>query len=104
MSRILWEADNDGEAFPPDSYSVWCVEGSGSPAGSLSSLGSAASWRKVPGGGVGEEEEGSRLSEWGPKFRILSDMYDRPGRALAPQVTTATTQRSHSHRLLPQHH
>uniref|UniRef100_A0A3Q4BS21 Uncharacterized protein n=1 Tax=Mola mola TaxID=94237 RepID=A0A3Q4BS21_MOLML len=84
VSQIIWEADNDCEAFPPDSYHVWCVEGSGSSVGSLSSLGSAASRRSVTL--AEEEDEGGfandRLSQWGPKFQVLSDMYDRP--QLAP--------------------
>uniref|UniRef100_G3PNP3 Cadherin domain-containing protein n=1 Tax=Gasterosteus aculeatus TaxID=69293 RepID=G3PNP3_GASAC len=43
VARIIWEADKDGEALPVDAYHVWCVEGSGSAVGSLSSLGSTAS-------------------------------------------------------------
>lgn len=110
VSRIVWEADNDREAFPPDSYHIWCVEGSGSAAGSLSSLGSVTSYRNLPPGGGGEEEEGEeglvchRLSEWGPKFKVLSDMYDRPRRALTYQKAVTDIQRSHSHDLLPHHH
>lgn len=101
----MWEADHACEAFPPDSPHVWTVEGSGSPAGSLSSLGSGASWRSVAHGNEEEEEEDAdglvcRLSQWGPKFRILSDMYDRPALALTYQ----DVQRSHSHDLLPHHH
>ncbi|KAK7877736.1 hypothetical protein WMY93_030550 [Mugilogobius chulae] len=67
VSRIVWEADHHGSAFPPDSLHVWSVEGSGSSAGSLSSLGSAieAVERERRGGergrGGGEEEE-SRFS------------------------------------------
>lgn len=86
VSRIVWEADNDFQAFPPDSYHVWCVEGSGSLAGSLSSLGSVTSRGGLDRGGEQDEDHGgfvcSRLSQWGPKFRILSDMYDRPQLAL----------------------
>lgn len=88
VSRIIWEADNDCEAFPPDSYHVWCVEGSGSSVGSLSSLGSAASRRSVTLAEEEDEEEdeggfaNDRLSQWGPKFQVLSDMYDRPQLAL----------------------
>lgn len=110
VSRIVWEADNDCEASPPDSFHVWCVEGSGSPAGSLSSLGSVASRRNVAHGDEEEEEEEdeglvcNRLSQWGPKFRVLSDMYDRPQLPLTYQNAVAYIQRSHSHDLLPHHH
>ncbi|XP_022617734.1 neural-cadherin-like [Seriola dumerili] len=97
VARIIWEADNDGEAFPPDAYHVWCVEGSGSSAGSLSSLGSAASHDE--GGFVYD-----RLSRWGPKFHALSEMYDRPQLALSYRDAIAYIQRSHSHDPLPHHH
>lgn len=103
VSRIVWEADNDSEAFPPDSYQVWCVEGSGSSAGSLSSLGSAASRRDVT---FQEEQDGGfvydRLSQWGPKFGALSEMYDRPQLAVTYRDAAALVQRSHNH--LPHHH
>ncbi|KAM3614937.1 uncharacterized protein V6R79_020964 [Siganus canaliculatus] len=108
VARIIWEADNDGEAFPPDAYHVWCVEGSGSSAGSLSSLGSG-----TPRGNGEEEEEDDdeggfeheRLSRWGPKFQALSQMYDRPQLGLSYRDAVAYVQRSHSHELLPhQHH
>ena len=115
VSRIIWEADNDGEAFPPDAYHVWCVEGSGSSAGSLSSLGSAASQRNISTGEEEEEEEEEeggdeggfvydRLSRWGPKFQVLSEMYDRPQLGLTYRDAVAYMQRSHSHDPLPQHH
>lgn len=72
---MVWDADHDGRATPPDSFHVWCVEGAGSPAGSLSSLGEEG------------EEEGptwglayDRLSQWGPKFQTLSLLYQQgPG-------------------------
>lgn len=105
VSQIVWEADNDYESFPLDSYHVWCVEGSGSLAGSLSSLGSAASRRGIDRSVEEEEDSGgfvyNRLSQWGPKFRILSDMYDRPQLALTYRDNMAYIQRSHSHDLLP---
>ncbi|XP_034729522.1 neural-cadherin [Etheostoma cragini] len=111
VARILWEADNDGEALPPDAYHVWCVEGSGSSAGSLSSLGSAASRRDVVAGDGADQEEGDdggfacdRLSRWGPKFEALSEMYDRPQLALTYRDAVAYIQRSHSHDPLPHHH
>ncbi|XP_030606404.1 neural-cadherin [Archocentrus centrarchus] len=112
VERIIWEADNDSEAFPPDAYHVWCVEGSGSSAGSLSSLGSAVSRRNIAmGDGDQEEEEEDdggfvydRLSRWGPKFQALSEMYDRPQLTLTYRDAMAYIQRSHSHDPLPHHH
>lgn len=111
VSRIVWEADNDSKAFPPDSYHVWCVEGAGSSAGSLSSLGSAASRRDVTFQEEEEEEEQEeqdgefvydRLSQWGPKFGALSEMYDRPQLAITYRDAAALIQRSHNR--LPHHH
>ncbi|KAM3873528.1 neural-cadherin [Diretmus argenteus] len=106
VARIVWEADNDSEVFPPDGYHVWCVEGSGSVAGSLSSLGSTASCRNAAGGKEEEEEDGEggfgyeRLSRWGPKFQALSEMYDRPPLAL----TYRDALRRHSQDPLPYPH
>nr|XP_020510259.1 LOW QUALITY PROTEIN: neural-cadherin-like [Labrus bergylta] len=111
VARIIWEADNDSEAFPTDAYHVWCVEGSGSSAGSLSSLGSAASRRNISSAPCVEEEEedeggfaNDRLSRWGPKFEALSEMYDRPQLALTYRDAVDYMQRSHSQDLLPHHH
>nr|XP_054596935.1 neural-cadherin [Nothobranchius furzeri] len=102
VARIIWEADNDIDAFPPDAYHVWCSEGSGSSAGSLSSLGSAVSCRKIPPGEEDDEDdEGGfvydRLSRWGPKFQALSEMYDRPQLALTYGDAIAYIQSSQSH-------
>lgn len=111
VARIIWEADNDCDALPSDAYHVWCVEGSGSSAGSLSSLGSAVTCRKMSTSNEEEEEENNegrfvydRLSRWGPKFQALSEMYDRPQLALTYRDAIAYIQRSHSHNPLPQHH
>ncbi|XP_034534264.1 neural-cadherin, partial [Notolabrus celidotus] len=113
VARIIWEADNDSEAYPLDAYHVWCVEGAGSSVGSLSSLGSGASCRNVSSAPCEEEEEEeedeggfvyNRLSQWGPKFHALSEMYDRPQLALTYRDAVAYIQRSHSQDPLPQHH
>ncbi|XP_041648938.1 neural-cadherin isoform X1 [Cheilinus undulatus] len=113
VARIIWEADNDSEAFPLDAYHVWCVEGSGSSAGSLSSLGSVASRRNASSAPCVEEEEEEdddeggfvydRLSRWGPKFQALSEMYDRPQLALTYRDAVDYMERSHSHDMLPHH-
>lgn len=102
VARIIWEADNDSQEFPPDSYHVWSIEGAGSPVGSLSSLGSAISHDKA------EEEEGAafsydRLSHWGDKFEALSEMYERPALALTYReaLSYSQSQRSHSQDNLP---
>nr|XP_019965796.1 PREDICTED: uncharacterized protein LOC109644789 [Paralichthys olivaceus] len=112
VARIIWEADNDSEAFPPDAYHVWCVEGSGSSVGSLSSLGSVASRGNIDASqGNAEEEEDDeggfvcdRLSRWGPRFQALSNMYDRPQLSLTYKDAITYIQRSHSQDPLPQHH
>ncbi|KAM8870426.1 neural-cadherin isoform 2-T2 [Spinachia spinachia] len=115
VARIIGEADNDSEALPVDAYHVWCVEGSGSTAGSLSSLGSAASRRNIliALGDEEEEEEEERrrgvaacdrLAQWGPKFTALSAMYDRPPLALTYRDALAYVQRSSSQERLPHHH
>lgn len=56
-------------AYPMDTYHVYCIEGAGSNAGSLSSLSSA-----IP------EEDFSydSLQQWGPKFEGLKELYQRP--------------------------
>lgn len=104
VARIIWEADGDMEAFPPDAYHVWCVEGSGSSAGSLSSLGSAATRAGEEDGGDGGGFVHDRLSRWGPKFQALSQMYDRPQLTLTHRDAVTYIQRSHSHDPLPHHH
>ncbi|XP_067093535.1 neural-cadherin [Osmerus mordax] len=102
VARIIWEADSDSQALPPDSYHVWSVEGAGSSVGSLSSLGSAISH-----GNVAEAEPGlshDRLSLWGSKFEVLSQMYERPGLNLTYRDALSYSQRSHSQDQLPQPH
>ncbi|KAI1885496.1 hypothetical protein AGOR_G00204290 [Albula goreensis] len=69
ISRIIWEADRDSMALPSDTYHVYCIEGVGTPAGSLSSLESAVSE---------EHFTYDSLHQWGSKFQALSELYHRP--------------------------
>uniref|UniRef100_W5L865 Si:dkey-22o22.2 n=1 Tax=Astyanax mexicanus TaxID=7994 RepID=W5L865_ASTMX len=90
VARIIWEADNDNLALPMDTYHVYCIEGEGSGAGSLSSLSSA-----IP------EEEFSYdcLRNWGPKFEGLSEMYRRPELALTYREAVQNQNLVHSRSL-----
>ncbi|XP_064189826.1 cadherin-20-like [Anguilla rostrata] len=62
----LREADGDPCAPPYDSLQTYAYEGAGSVAGSLSSLQSA---------GSGADHDYDYLSDWGPRFRKLAEMY-----------------------------
>ncbi|KAL2097587.1 hypothetical protein ACEWY4_006794 [Coilia grayii] len=65
--RVL-ENDCNPTAPPYDSLATYAYEGNSSVAESLSSLGSASSEE-------GCEQDYNYLSEWGPRFRKLADMY-----------------------------
>uniref|UniRef100_A0A6Q2Z4Y4 Cadherin-10 n=1 Tax=Esox lucius TaxID=8010 RepID=A0A6Q2Z4Y4_ESOLU len=66
INQRLQDNDQDPTAPPYDSLATYAYEGSGSVAESLSSLGSIT---------TEGEQDYNYLSEWGPRFKKLSDMY-----------------------------
>nr|XP_057915046.1 cadherin-5 [Doryrhamphus excisus] len=60
------EADHDRDGFPYDTLHIYGYEGPESIAGSLSSLGSSSS---------GSDSDYDFLSDWGPRFRTLAELY-----------------------------
>uniref|UniRef100_A0A672R5G8 Cadherin-10 n=1 Tax=Sinocyclocheilus grahami TaxID=75366 RepID=A0A672R5G8_SINGR len=66
INQRVQENDGNPTAPPYDSLATYAYEGNGSVAESLSSLGSMSS--------EGEQDY-NYLSEWGPRFRKLADMY-----------------------------
>lgn len=65
IKQRLAEADQDTSVPPYDSLQTYAYEGQGSPAGSISSLGSA---------GIHFEQDYNTLDEWGPEFKKLAEL------------------------------
>ena len=70
INSRLKEADDDATAPPHDSLHEFAYEGSGSVAGSLSSLASTND---------SEEQSYDYLGDWGPRFNKLSEIYQHDG-------------------------
>ncbi|XP_061660978.1 cadherin-6-like isoform X2 [Syngnathoides biaculeatus] len=66
INQKIRDNDSDPTAPPYDSLATYAYEGGGSAAESLSSLESAA---------AEGEQDYDYLSEWGPRFKKLADMY-----------------------------
>lgn len=66
LSEVVRDADRHPQAVPQDSLRVFCTEGEGSVASSLSTLSSS---------GLGESLVYDDIKEWGPKFEKLSELY-----------------------------
>ncbi|XP_072051982.1 LOW QUALITY PROTEIN: neural-cadherin-like [Amphiura filiformis] len=66
----LWNANNDQNAPPYDTLFFFKYEGTGSQAGSLSSLDSS---------NPDEDQDYFYLNNWGPQFKKLADIYGDAG-------------------------
>nr|XP_033791178.1 cadherin-12 isoform X2 [Geotrypetes seraphini] len=66
INQRLQENDGDPSAPPYDSLATYAYEGTGSVADSLSSIESLT---------METEQDYAYLSDWGPRFKILADMF-----------------------------
>uniref|UniRef100_A0A8C1RFF8 Cadherin-12 n=1 Tax=Cyprinus carpio TaxID=7962 RepID=A0A8C1RFF8_CYPCA len=66
IKQRVAEADQDTSVPPYDSLQTYAYEGQGSPAGSISSLGSA---------GAHSNLDYNSLDDWGPKFEKIAELY-----------------------------
>ncbi|XP_054841872.1 neural-cadherin-like [Eublepharis macularius] len=73
VTQIIQEADNDVSSLPLDTMHFYCLEGSCSSAGSLSSLDTCS---------IEEDLNFDYLKEWGPKFVKLKELYELPSERL----------------------
>ncbi|XP_029464468.1 cadherin-15 isoform X2 [Rhinatrema bivittatum] len=69
ISEGLEAADNDPSVPPYDTALIYDHEGQGSLAGTLSSIASSL---------ADSDQDYDYLSEWGPRFRRLADLYSQP--------------------------
>uniref|UniRef100_A0A8C1PK38 Cadherin-12 n=1 Tax=Cyprinus carpio TaxID=7962 RepID=A0A8C1PK38_CYPCA len=66
IKQRVAEADQDTSVPPYDSLQTYAYEGQGSPAGSISSLGST---------GAHSELDYNSMDDWGPKFEKIAELY-----------------------------
>nr|XP_021336084.1 cadherin-18 [Danio rerio]XP_021336085.1 cadherin-18 [Danio rerio]XP_021336086.1 cadherin-18 [Danio rerio] len=66
IKQRVSEADQDTSVPPYDSLQTYAYEGQGSPAGSVSSLGSP---------GAHSDLDYNSLDDWGPKFEKIAELY-----------------------------
>ncbi|XP_052467839.1 cadherin-18 isoform X2 [Carassius gibelio] len=66
IKQRVAEADQDTSVPPYDSLQTYAYEGQGSPAGSISSLGSAVAHSEL---------DYNSLDDWGPKFEKMAELY-----------------------------
>ncbi|XP_051878588.1 neural-cadherin [Pristis pectinata] len=64
VSQIIWDADNDLRALPEDTMHIYCFEGHGSLAGSLSTVDTS---------NTDEDLNSDYLTDWGTKFDKLKE-------------------------------
>ncbi|XP_040833586.1 cadherin-12 [Ochotona curzoniae] len=78
IRQRLQENDGDPAAPPYDSLATYAYEGSGSAAESLSSIGSDS---------TEADQDYDFLSDWGPRFQVLADMFGEEESCNSDKVT-----------------